>query len=83
MDEREHVDYAEEGWKCVDEALRRGGDRLRYWTADQRCGGPHQGAFPFAYPEKKNTLLIMLFARFRRCRRHGGRCRAEKDLTWV
>lgn len=46
MDECEHGDYAEEGWKCVDEALRRE-DRPRYWTTDQQRCRPRWGVFCF------------------------------------
>lgn len=35
MDECEHGDYAEEGWRRVDEALRRE-DGPCYWTTDQQ-----------------------------------------------
>lgn len=59
MDECEHVDYAEEGWKCVDEALRRGGQaalldgRSAVWRSSP-------GSFSAAYPEKTHCSLCFL-----------------------
>lgn len=35
MDECTHGDYAEEGWRCVDEALSHE-HRLRYWSTNQQ-----------------------------------------------
>ncbi len=56
MDECEHGDYAEEGWWCVDEALRCE-DRKRYWTTDQQCASLLQR---FLLQTVKNTLFLFL-----------------------